>query len=131
MANKKYKLADNDYWASDGVYDFGQSKTQRQINADLIQADSDLNDAMERNTFAVKGTLKSGISSSGNIFTQSTASDSRITSSTEVSNVVFDSTANVTSATVVVTPGSGTVTITGTTLSFSGTVNIVVELYNT
>lgn len=35
MANKKYKLADNDYWASDGVYDFGQSKTQRQINSDL------------------------------------------------------------------------------------------------
>lgn len=46
MANKKYKLADNDYWATDGVYDFGQSKTQRQINADLIQADSNLNGAI-------------------------------------------------------------------------------------
>lgn len=35
MANKKYKLANNDYWATDGVYDFGQSKTQRQINSDF------------------------------------------------------------------------------------------------
>ena len=96
-----------------------------------MKAVSDLNNAMKRNTFAVKGTLKSNVSSSGNIFTQSTASDSRITSSSEVANVIFDSTVNITSTTVVVTPGSGTVTITGTTSSFSGTVNVVVELYNT
>ena len=35
MANKKWKLNNNDYWATDGVYDFGQSKTQREINSDL------------------------------------------------------------------------------------------------
>lgn len=50
MANKKYKLADNDYWATDGVYDFGQSKTQRQINSDnttlrgTLPTNTDLND---------------------------------------------------------------------------------------
>ena len=47
MANKKWKLNNNDYWATDGVYDFGQNKTQRQINADLIQADIDLNGAID------------------------------------------------------------------------------------
>ena len=41
MANKKYKLTDGDYWASDGVYDLGQSKTQRQINSDLNGAIND------------------------------------------------------------------------------------------
>lgn len=38
MSNKKYKLANNDYWATDGVYDLGQSKTQRQINSDVNSA---------------------------------------------------------------------------------------------
>ena len=92
--------------------------------------DSELDTATKRNVFTVKGTLKSNITSSGNIFTQSTASDSRITSSTEVANVIFDSTVNITSDSVTVTPGSGTVTITGKTSSFSGTVNVVIELFN-
>ena len=35
MANKKYKLSNSDYWATDGVWDFGQGKTQRQVNSDL------------------------------------------------------------------------------------------------
>ena len=35
MANKKYKLSDGNSWATDGIFDFGQNKTQRQINSDL------------------------------------------------------------------------------------------------
>lgn len=38
MANKKYKLTDGNMWATDGVYDFGQNKTQRTINSDLNDA---------------------------------------------------------------------------------------------
>jgi len=38
MANKKYKLTDGNYWATDGIYDFGQTKTQREINSDLNSA---------------------------------------------------------------------------------------------
>ena len=38
MANKKYKLTDGNYWATDGVYDFDQGKTQREVNSDLIGA---------------------------------------------------------------------------------------------
>ena len=154
MANKKYKLANSDYWATDGVYDLGQSKTQRTINSDvntkignttmgttattltgaIAEHEGDignLNTAIKRNIFTVEGTLISNVSSSGNIFTQSTASDSRITSSTKVANVIFDIPIYVSSMSVVVTPGTGTVTITGTTVSFAGTVNVVVELYNT
>ena len=33
--NKKYKLTDGNMWATDGVYDFDQDKTQRQINSAL------------------------------------------------------------------------------------------------
>lgn len=43
MAN--IKLVTNN-WETSGVYDLTQGKTQRQINADLIQADSDLNGAI-------------------------------------------------------------------------------------
>lgn len=46
MANKKYKLTDGNYWATDGIHDFGQNKTQREINAALVQADSDLSGAI-------------------------------------------------------------------------------------
>lgn len=35
MANKKYKLANNDYWESSGVYDLTEGKTQREVNAAL------------------------------------------------------------------------------------------------
>ena len=38
MANKKYKLTDGNYWATDGVYDFDQGKTQREVNSDLSGA---------------------------------------------------------------------------------------------
>ena len=47
MANKKYKLTDGNYWATDGIHDFGQNKTQREINAALVQADSDLSGAIK------------------------------------------------------------------------------------
>ena len=179
MANKKYKLTDGNMWATDGIHDFGQNKTQRTINSEVntalggkaptnhaststtygkgtssnyghvkisdsltdttpaatggvvpsMKAVSDLNGAITHAIFAVAGTLKSNISSSGNIFTQ-TATDARITSSTNVAGVTFDDESKVTSASVTVTPGTGTVTITGTTASFSGTINVVVELYN-
>lgn len=46
MANKKYKLTDGNYWATDGVYDFDQTKTQREINGELSDAVSDLNGAV-------------------------------------------------------------------------------------
>ena len=46
MANKKYKLTDGNYWATDGVYDFDQTKTQREINGELSDAVSDLNGAI-------------------------------------------------------------------------------------
>lgn len=38
MANKKYKLTDGNMWATDGVYDFDQGKTQREVNSELIGA---------------------------------------------------------------------------------------------
>lgn len=38
MANKKYKLTDGNYWATDGVYDFDQGKTQREVNSELSGA---------------------------------------------------------------------------------------------
>ena len=44
MANKKWKLSNSDYWATDGIYDFGQNKTQRQINSDLNTALNDVTD---------------------------------------------------------------------------------------
>lgn len=50
MANKKYKLTDGNYWATDGIHDFGQNKTQREINAALVQADSDLSGAITNGT---------------------------------------------------------------------------------
>ena len=90
-----------------------------------IPTTEDVNHAI----FAVTGTLKSNITSSGNIFTQS-ANDSRITSSTNVANIKMDDERKVSSTAMTVTPGTGTVTITGTTVSFTGTINVVVELYN-
>ena len=50
MANKKYKLTDGNMWATDGIHDFGQNKTQREINAALVQADSDLSGAITNGT---------------------------------------------------------------------------------
>lgn len=38
MANKKYKLTDGNMWATDGVYDFDQGKTQREVNSELSGA---------------------------------------------------------------------------------------------
>jgi len=35
MANKKYKLANSDYWEASGVYDLTEGKTQRAINAEV------------------------------------------------------------------------------------------------
>jgi len=35
MANKKYKLANSDYWETSGVYDLTEGKTQRAINAEV------------------------------------------------------------------------------------------------
>ena len=43
MANKKYKLTDGNYWATDGVYDFDQGKTQREVNSDLSGAINSIN----------------------------------------------------------------------------------------
>ncbi len=42
MSNKKYKLTDGNYWEASGIYDLGQSKTQREINADLNGAINDV-----------------------------------------------------------------------------------------
>lgn len=38
MANKKYKLTDGNMWATDGIHDFGQNKTQRTINSEVNSA---------------------------------------------------------------------------------------------
>ena len=38
MANKKYKLTDGNMWATDGIHDFGQNKTQRTINSEVNTA---------------------------------------------------------------------------------------------
>lgn len=114
-----------------GAGDVSYNSSTTYSNDTVGKAVSDLNGAIKRNTFAVKGTLKSGVTASGNIFNQSTASDGRITSDTEVANVIFDSTGNINSGNYTVTPGNGTVTITGTTRTFSETVNVVIELYNT
>lgn len=46
MANKKYKLTDGNYWATDGVYDFDQGKTQREVNSDLSGAINGKQDAI-------------------------------------------------------------------------------------
>lgn len=56
MANKKWKLSDGDLWATDGVYDFGQSKTQRQINSDLNGAiTSDPSNRLKGKQIAIYG----------------------------------------------------------------------------
>lgn len=89
-----------------------------------------LKGSLTRNVFVIKGTLKSNITALGNIFTQTTASDSRITTSTEVANIEFDNPTYITSGNVTVIPGNGTVTVTGTTSTFSGTINVTIELYN-
>lgn len=60
MANKKWKLSDGDLWATDGVYDFGQSKTQRQVNASVASDLSSLNGAIS--DVEDKINLKSNIS---------------------------------------------------------------------
>lgn len=57
MANKKYKLTDGNYWATDGIHDFGQNKTQREINAALVQADSDLSGAIDDIGNQIQGNL--------------------------------------------------------------------------
>ena len=88
-----------------------------------------LNLRISSSSFTITGTLKSNISSSGNIFTQSN-SDSRITSNTNILRVIFDDESKVTSSSITVTPGTGTITITGTTASFSGTIGVTVECYN-
>ena len=123
MANKKYKLANSDYWETSGVYDLTEGKTQRAINAEV-------KGSLTRNVFVVKGTLISNVTTSGNIFNQTTASDSRITTNTEVANIEFDNPSYITSGSVTVIPGNGTVTVTGQTSNFSGTVNVTIELYN-
>ena len=38
MANKKYKLTDGNMWATDGIHDLGQNKTQRTINSEVNTA---------------------------------------------------------------------------------------------
>ena len=86
--------------------------------------------SLTRNVFVVKGTLISNVTTSGNIFNQTTASDSRITTNTEVANIEFDNPSYITSGSVTVIPGNGTVTVTGQTSNFSGTVNVTIELYN-
>lgn len=92
---------------------------------------SELKGSLTRNVFVVKGTLISGRTTSGNIFNQTTASDSRITTNTEVANIEFDNPTYITSGNVTVIPGNGTVTVTGQTSNFSDTVNVTIELYNT
>lgn len=99
--------------------------TAVQVGEELCE----LNGAINHVIFAVAGTLKSNISSSGNIFTQ-LATDSRITSNTNIADVIFDDSSPITSTAYTVTPSTGTITITGTTASFSGTKNVVVECYN-
>ena len=50
MANKKYKLSD-DYWEASGIYDIGQSKTQRVINNDLITGKANKSETVSTITY--------------------------------------------------------------------------------
>ena len=61
MANKKYKLTDGNYWATDGVYDFDQGKTQREVNSDLIGAISDAATTNLLDTFTKTNETVSGV----------------------------------------------------------------------
>ena len=76
MANKKYKLTDGNYWATDGVYDFDQGKTQREVNSDLSGAITSLQgkttnlekyDINEAGTYSIGRIMLSGVTTgSGN-----------------------------------------------------------------
>ena len=50
MANKKYKLSD-DYWEASGIYDIGQSKTQRVINNDLVTGKANKSETVSTITY--------------------------------------------------------------------------------
>lgn len=63
MANKKYKLTDGNYWATDGVYDFDQGKTQREVNSDLSGAINDI--STTTNTLFTLDGLQIGKSAAG------------------------------------------------------------------
>lgn len=62
MANKKYKLANSDYWETSGVYDLTEGKTQRQINAALKGAITSINNQLAYvNTGSFYDIVKTGI----------------------------------------------------------------------
>lgn len=115
MANKKYKLTDGNYWATDGVYDFDQGKTQREVNGDLIGA---INNKIVR----VTGT----ISSSSLVISNANVTASMVPISCE-----FGTPTNVSSASYTITTGSGTITFSGITLIASTTVDVILGVPKT
>lgn len=60
MANKKYKLANSDYWETSGVYDLTEGKTQRAINAEVKGSLTPLSNLYNTITWAI-GSLGSAI----------------------------------------------------------------------
>lgn len=53
MANKKYKLANSDYWETSGVYDLTEGKTQRAINAEVKGSLNIVEESVSDNNYAI------------------------------------------------------------------------------
>ena len=176
MANKKYKLTDGNMWATDGIHDFGQNKTQRTINSEVntalggkaptnhaststtygkgtssnyghvkisdsltdttpaatggvvpsMKAVSDLNGAISHTTFVVTGVT---LASKSNTTFCTSASDDRITTNTNIADVIFLDQNIVTSSQFIATPNDNhTVTLSGSTSA--GTTTAIILCYN-
>lgn len=118
MANKKYKLANSDYWETSGVYDLTEGKTQRAINAEV-------KGSLTNKLFIKSGTISSAHTSST---TTTLATDtSKINANTDIANVWFNTPANITSDYTITTNASGQVQITCTN---SAAVTVYVVLFN-
>lgn len=106
--NKKYKLTDGNMWATDGIYDFDQGKTQREVN-------SDLNGAITSKIFTKTVTFStSAITSTNPISDSKFTANTRLvsyqfinSSSQETGNILADLTTNTAAGSCTVTLNKG------------------------
>lgn len=109
MANIKLT---NDYWETSGVYDIAESKTQRQINADLKGT---INDKIVR----VTGTISSS---------QLYVTNANVTTNMLPISCEFGTPSNVRSSYNINTNTSGRITFTGISLSGSTSVDVILVI---
>ena len=117
MANKKYKLANSDYWETSGVYDLTEGKTQREVNASLKGS---LNTKLLRFESVA---LSSGVTSGQIARVPSSGTNSALTENSFVIEATFSNPSAILSN-ITVTKYAGYFTLTGTTGSSAGTVDI-------